>query len=259
MDEAQDLSRLLWEFIFGTLVSATTKIMIVGDQSQAIYGFMGVDVTQSLAHIPCNLFQGQLQELTITECRRCSTSIVLMAQTLVGDLITAQPGKAAGEVTDHVFTTTSPIDLDIVHQFCPGDLVLCSDNLIVAKLAFLCARNDQPIAISSSKSIKRSLLAICDYVMRTEGAEANVNLVKVQAKLIADGKIDKALKTLEWGTWMKAQSTCDELSAFIDAGALAPMSRPFSAFIDAGALAPMSHPFSSSPAVPLMVFSAMLL
>lgn len=104
--------------LFHSLVGENTKILVVGDQFQALYGFTGVDVERSLSIIPAATFESlgggrKVKTMSITQCRRCPVGVVDMAKALVGaDNIAKHPDKGAGEIQ------VVPFDL----KYAPGIL-----------------------------------------------------------------------------------------------------------------------------------------
>ena len=260
MDEAQDLTRLQWEFIFGTLVDAHTKIVVVGDQSQSIYSFCGVDVKKSLTEIPHSLHNGVVINKSITACFRCATSVVAVAQLLVGELIKPFPGKFAGEVDDMKFEWT---DLDVVtKQFKPGDLVLCANNRDAARfvwsphphvhesaqqphragaknatLAVLlltpvtgCVQTGHRLAFHcaqggapvgiSSRPSIKTTMLKACDIAIQEGG-GELSYVRGNLKDLVRKAKAQAEKTLAWGEWSKTKAITDEFAAFIEAGEFA--------------------------------------
>ena len=190
-------------------VSVNTKILIVGDQYQAIYAFTGVDIALSLSSIPSTLHPAGLTDLTITTCRRCPKKIIAVAKLLVGDLVAEFPGAVEGDIT-------FPENVSVAN-FSEGDLVLCSDNKSAVQLAFQCLRAEKRAAVSMYASFKAKLLETCDAVIsKKEGASADE--VLDEAERVKDLAATAARRSEDWSVWSKASAFHEELKDLIDAG-----------------------------------------
>jgi len=131
IDEAQDISPTRREFAF-RMMSAGGRIIAVGDEYQAIYGFTGADA-DSLAAIKR---RADAVPLPLTICWRCDDEIISAAQEYVPD-IQARPGAAPGQVSEvslstlaGVFDGTLPSDKTPDEALIPreGDAILCRLN-----------------------------------------------------------------------------------------------------------------------------------
>lgn len=93
MDEAQDTSRARQALARKFLKAHSGRMIVVGDDRQAIYGFTGADA----AALPNLIDAFQMEVLPLSVTWRCPKSVVALAQTLVPD-IEAAPSAAEGEV-----------------------------------------------------------------------------------------------------------------------------------------------------------------
>lgn len=116
VDEAQDLSRTR-QALVRKLLKPSGRLVIVGDDRQAIYGFSGADA-EALHRLTAAV---KAHTLPLSVSWRCGRSIIAKAQTIVPDIQPA-PNAAEGRV----------IDIDAL----PGDLD--------AETAILC-RNTAPL------------------------------------------------------------------------------------------------------------------
>lgn len=97
VDESQDLDRCQQELI----LKAGKRIILVGDDRQAIYGFRGAD-TDSMSRMATLLgdgvYKGAVTHLHLTQTRRCGKAIVELAKQLVPDFEAHKdnkPGKVS--------------------------------------------------------------------------------------------------------------------------------------------------------------------
>lgn len=127
IDEAQDMnySQLL---LAQRACKKDGRIIVVGDDRQAIYGFRGADAG-SLDRLKTEL---GARELGLTTTYRCAKSIVRLAQKYVPDF-TAGPNNPEG-VVDHIKDAS-----ELVRAAKPGDFILSRANapLMSICLAFL--------------------------------------------------------------------------------------------------------------------------
>jgi len=125
VDEAQDMNRCQAE----TLLRAGRRIIAVGDEFQAIYGFRGAD-TQSMERLESLLSDDPrgCEVYSLTATRRCPASHVELVQPLVGD-ITAMAEAPDGRIDE--------VDLDgMMSGVRSGDMVLCRTNAPLVSAAF---------------------------------------------------------------------------------------------------------------------------
>lgn len=121
IDEAQDLSPVRQE-LAKKFVKPSGRIVIVGDDKQAIYGFSGAD-----ANAMHNMIKGlRATVLPLSVTWRCAKAIVAKAQDLVPD-IQAAPTAQEGEVlTVH----------EMPAELLPTDAILCRNTAPLIKEAY---------------------------------------------------------------------------------------------------------------------------
>lgn len=136
VDEAQDLNICRQEFAF--LVGE--RIMIVGDDKQAIYGFAGAD-TRSMERMIGKLQDTKrgVEVFPLNQTRRCPRSVVALAQQIVNDL-EALPEAPEGNVRDIP-------NAEFVNAVRPGDMVLCRVNAPLLSHVFQLLKMDIPANI----------------------------------------------------------------------------------------------------------------
>lgn len=121
LDEAQDLSRSRQALAKKFLSPGTGRMVIVGDDRQAIYGFSGADAA-ALDNLVSSMAATVLP-LSVTW--RCPKAVVKLAQTIVPD-IEAAPGAIEGEVLE---LDSLPDDVKV------GDAILCRNTAPLIKIA----------------------------------------------------------------------------------------------------------------------------
>lgn len=133
VDEAQDLSRTRQALARKFVKPGVGRMIIVGDDRQAIYGFTGADAT-ALDNLTAAL-GAVVMPLSVTW--RCPRSVVALARQLVGD-IEAAPNAAEGEV---VHVDSMPSDLKV------GDAVLCRNTAPLVSQAYRLIRAGVPARV----------------------------------------------------------------------------------------------------------------
>jgi superfamily I DNA/RNA helicase len=118
IDEAQDINATRRELAFRSL-SATGRLIAVGDPNQAIYGFTGADV-KSLDNIR---HRANAPVLPLTICWRCDGAIITSAQEQVPEIKCRPGAEDAGQVLTIDFEADNFLDLPK-----PGDAILCRVN-----------------------------------------------------------------------------------------------------------------------------------
>lgn len=143
VDEAQDLSRAKQELVLRAL-KPTGRMVVVGDDRQAIYGFSGADA-EALANLV-----GRLHAVTLplSMTWRCPRTVVALAQALVPD-IEAAPSAAEGLVL-----RTDEVDLATVGL---TDAILCRNTAPLVALAYRLIRAGKPCKVEG-RAIGESLI-----------------------------------------------------------------------------------------------------
>lgn len=155
VDECQDLNVLQQELAFRS-IKADGRMIFVGDQRQAIYGFAGAD----FASFQRIIERTKAEVLPLNTCYRCPTSHLDLARKLVAD-IEARPDAPAGIIeyaTDDQLPKMAKI----------GSLVMCrlTAPLVSAYFKFIQA---QVRAKVMGKDIGAQLISLVDKVAQYEG------------------------------------------------------------------------------------------
>lgn len=122
VDEAQDLSPARQALIRKFIKPHTGRMIIVGDDRQAIYGFSGADAKA----LPNMVEALDATVLPLSVTWRCPKAVVEVAQRFVPD-IEAAPEAPEGEV---LYLDAMPDDL------VPGDAILCRNTAPLIDLAY---------------------------------------------------------------------------------------------------------------------------
>jgi superfamily I DNA/RNA helicase len=156
VDEAQDMTVSQLEIARGI---CRGRLVLVGDDCQAIYGFRGAD-SQSLARL-----QAELQAVTrnLTTTYRCGRAIVAEAARLVPDF-QAGPNNPEGEVIRVGYDR-------LLADAGPGDFVLSRKNAPLASVAMSFVRQQKRVKIAG-KDIGAGLRAIVRKLAKGQAAKS---------------------------------------------------------------------------------------
>lgn len=179
VDEAQDMNLCQLE-LAQRVCKPDGRIVVVGDDRQAIYGFRGAD-SDSI-----NRLQKELNAtvLPLTTTYRCPKKVVDEARRIVTDY------EAAPEAPEGVVRT---INIQLIAQNVKaGDFVLSRTNAALAKTCLELIRNNIPAKIQG-KDIGRRLDTIAKNISISNDG---LNLVEFSERLTewASSEISKALK-----------------------------------------------------------------
>lgn len=201
LDEAQDLSRarqaLARKFLKTRNGQIVGRMMIVGDDRQAIYGFSGADAAALK-----NLTKGlNAKELPLSITWRCPKKIVELAQTIVPD-IQAAPNAKEGTVLRVT---------DLPDTLYPTDAILC--------------RNTAPLITAAYKLIRRGIPCKVEGRAIGQGLEKLVTRWKVRTIDALLNKIElyrerEVQKAVAKGSESKAEEVndkCDTLKEICNA------------------------------------------
>lgn len=136
IDEAQDTNAVRRLLAHAMLRPGTGRLVAVGDDKQAIYGFTGAD-SDAMQLIKR---QHGSKELPLNVTYRCGKNIVRRAQAIVPD-IEAWDQSPEGEVS-----TVNVDDWNLL-GLSDADVVLCRNNAPLVKLAYQCIRARKPCRI----------------------------------------------------------------------------------------------------------------
>jgi hypothetical protein len=158
VDEYQDTNQPQAEMV-RKLIDAGSRVVVVGDERQAIFGFRGAD-TRAMDNGEV-LLRGTddrgLTVLPLTQTRRCSEMVVRLTQAIVPDF-ECLPGTAKGGLG-------TVQDTELIAWLKPGDVVLCRNNADLVALAYRLLSKSIPCMIKG-RDIGDKL---CDLVDEVNG------------------------------------------------------------------------------------------
>lgn len=142
IDEAQDLSRAR-QALARKMLKPNGRMVIVGDDRQAIYGFSGAD-SEAMDNMIKSM--GAIV-LPLSVTWRCPVSVVELAQKYVPDL-EAAPGKEAGVVrTLTLRDEKQKILPETMKEFKQEDVILCRNTAPLISLAYTLIRSRIPCKV----------------------------------------------------------------------------------------------------------------
>ncbi len=133
LDEAQDLSPARQALARKFMKPHTGRMIVVGDDRQAIYGFSGADADA----MPNLIRELSAKEMPLSVTWRCPKAVVTLAQSLVPD-IEAAPSAAQGAVRQ---MAEVPDDLGA------EDAILCRNTAPLISLAYKLIRSGKPCKV----------------------------------------------------------------------------------------------------------------
>ncbi len=164
VDEGQDLNRARQKLV----MMAGKRVMVIGDDRQAIYGFTGAD-SNSLDRMYDQLdaTPAKCVKLSLTETRRCGKAIVAEAKRIVPDF-TAHPSNPEGVIK------YAPIDpkgmmesyRTLVQN---GDMVLCRANAPLVGQCLKMLRAGKYAYIQGKKDIAEGLISLINKLRYKDG------------------------------------------------------------------------------------------
>lgn len=146
IDESQDMSQMQLQL---AIKACRNRIVLVGDDKQAIYSFRGADV-DCLDRLKAEL---EAQELNLTTTFRCAQAVVKAANKLVPDL-KARPGASMGQVEASVTHDK------MYAQVGAGDFVLSRTNAALVEVYMALIQAKKKAYIKGLDFGKRALAMI---------------------------------------------------------------------------------------------------
>lgn len=159
VDESQDLNACQQEAIW----QMGSRVMLVGDENQAIYGFRGADA-DAIQNMQDLLESDEIgvKVLPLTYTRRCPKYHVRLAQEIVPQFA-AMPEAPQGSV-QQMEEAKAEAGLG------PGDMVICRTNAPVVGMAFRLIRNNVKANIQG-RDIGKGLIGLINKLSRNNEKE----------------------------------------------------------------------------------------
>ena len=164
IDESQDLNRAQQELV----LRAGKRLVFVGDEKQAIYGFAGADnesITR-LSEVLSKTPQG-CEVLELTETFRCGRKIVELANQIVPELI-ANKGNCEGQV----FRDTFDAETGYRSKVQQGDMILCRVNAPLVSECFKFLKMGMKAKVRG-RSIGANLISFVKQVQKQVNVKEN--------------------------------------------------------------------------------------
>lgn len=192
IDEAQDFNKVQ-RFLLAKMLGTTGRLIAVGDERQAIYGFRGAG-TDSMQLIEREF---DCKRFPLSISYRCSASIVRLAQTIAPEIM-ARDNAPEG--------TVSTLDEWKLDDFRAEDMVVCRNTAPLVTLAFRFVRAHKPVRMMG-RDIGEGLIAVIKKMHATTLEELDEAI-----RSWSDREISKALaKRLE----SKAQRITDQCNTIV--------------------------------------------
>jgi superfamily I DNA/RNA helicase len=213
LDEAQDLSRSRQALARKFLKPNTGRMIVVGDDRQAIYGFTGAD-----AEALPNLIVGLgATVLPLSMTWRCPKAVVAMARRYVPDI------EAAESAPEGIVGTIEALPDDLA----PGDAILCRNTAPLITAAYQLIRAGKACKVEG-RSIGDGLVALAnrwkvkniDTLLNRLEAYEGREVEKAQAKG-NESKVEEVqdkcetLRQICSAVTLKGGSTVADVGAFI--------------------------------------------
>ena len=145
VDEAQDLNACQQALV----MKAGDRILLVGDQFQAIYGFRGADVysLQTMVDLLQATRRG-LIEYPLTKTRRCPQSHVAYVKKRLKGIKGMEALQKFEALPEAPVGLIDSVDADYLEDTVKaGDMVVCRTNAPIVSLAFACIRKRKRVRI----------------------------------------------------------------------------------------------------------------
>lgn len=182
----QDLNRVQFELI-KKICNKNTRVILVGDKKQAIYGFRGAD-SNSMNNLK-EYFKAKEFPLSISY--RCPKAVVKLAQEIVDD-IECSPTAKNGVVENIEQNKINDLAED-------GNLILCRTNAPLVQVCFSLIRDGKKATIMG-RDIGKNLIKIIDKYTVVNLNDLNSRILNLRSlhfeklDMIEQGKYDKKRK-----------------------------------------------------------------
>lgn len=206
LDEAQDLSRAR-QALAREFLKPGGRMIVVGDDRQAIYGFSGADS----AAMP-NLIQSlRAKTMPLSVTYRCPKAVVRLAQTLVPD-ITAHEDAPEG-VVRRLGEGLSADDYakvydDYADSLTPDDAILCRNTAPLITMAYSLIRRGKPCKVEG-RAIGEGLISLAK---RWKNARTVSSLID----RLQEYKAREIQKAIAKGNEAKAEEVDDKVTTLLE-------------------------------------------
>lgn len=196
VDEAQDLSRAR-QALIKKFLKPNGRMVVVGDDRQAIYGFTGADA----AALPNMIRQLNATQFPLSVTWRCPREVVKLARRLVPDIESA-PGASEGRVS---YISGGEAARHLVASLEPSDAVLCRNMAPLIQVAFQLIRAGKPAKVEG-RNIGDGLIALTN---RWKVTQINVFLDRLE--VFRDREIQKAFAKGNEAKMLEIEDKCETM------------------------------------------------
>ena len=189
VDECQDLSCAQLAIV-KKYVRPDGRVLAVGDPYQSIYGFAGADA-DSFENVKAAF---NCQPLMLTDCFRCPTSVITLAQTIRQDIKGFKKDKGITDYLENRFV------LDSLRM---GDLVICRHRRPLLSLALKLVNKDIRIHLHPDEVQE----FIGDYKRYFKSSEL--------LKILTEETIEQFLSVVRERNVKQIQKDCDNVDAVL--------------------------------------------
>lgn len=196
VDEAQDTNKVQ-RILMKRMLARGARLIAVGDESQAIYGFRGAD-SDAMNNIE-EMFNCQRFPLSISY--RCPSSVIRLAQSIVPD-IEARDNAPEG--------TVSKLERWALDEFTALDLVVCRNTAPLVTLAFKFLRSHKPVKLMG-REIGEQLVALIQKMRAKTLEELGEKLDEY-----TDREVTKAMKKRQESKAERLSDQRDSVIAIIE-------------------------------------------
>lgn len=165
VDEAQDFDPLLHLFAYRCVEKSKGKLVIVGDQNQAIYGFRGSSTESIDEFVSLVESKGaEIQEYGLTRSRRCPRIVEPNVQHIVSDFKVVENAIEGYEVETTIDRAVANDEIQ------PGDMIVCRCNAPLLQLAYPLIKKGNKVVIRGH-DIGMQLITLIDRLAGKQGIE----------------------------------------------------------------------------------------
>lgn len=200
VDEAQDMTIAQLNMVLRS-VTSNGRIVVVGDNRQAIYGFRGAD-SNSIDRLKQEL---HAIELPLNVTYRCAGGIVARAKALVSDFEGVKPATDTDVLDDENSTTGK-----MLNEAAPGEFILSRVNapLVSYTLQLIAARKRARMA---GRDIGKALENIIVKKMKLQPSDST----ELMAKRVEDWRAKQTTRLAAFGQQDKIAAVVDQAETLL--------------------------------------------
>lgn len=198
VDESQD-TNMIQRYILRKMLHGKSRLIAVGDEAQAIYGFRGADAN-SMALIRDEF---SCTELPLSISYRCPVSVIRQAQAFVPD-IEYRDGAPDG--------TVKSVAKWNMRDFQSTDLLVCRNTAPLVKVAYRMIANRLPCKIMG-RDIGQGLISL---IQKIGGKHATLDILAVKLEEYRAREVSKAMAKHQESKAQAIADRCESIACLID-------------------------------------------